>query len=235
MNRIIRLAFAGTFLGLASTHATAGFPIQKFVVCPLTGNEFEIVGTPSCTHRGFNMALGANTSCDFATDLPQCPDSGLPLYRDFTQEELERLQDLVATESYAAARSRSRYYLAWFVEDHLQGKADLDRRFVLLLNGLALDPEHTFADAEYLDLVLTEAESGIPRLDDGSQPFYTALTAFIETHAGRHDRAETILDQLSRLPTAKDNETLATYIDAIQRCLADSYAETCDPRYAVIF
>lgn len=78
--------------------AFAGMPVETPFTCPVGGEEFVITDTMSCSEMGRTMLLRPVTSCDFVTRLPVCPGNGFPAYRDATEEELARLDTLVASE-----------------------------------------------------------------------------------------------------------------------------------------
>ncbi len=216
------------FCLLLSAPASAGIPVPEHVTCPIDGLIFEVTGTASCSYFGYTMALAPVTSCDFVTHMPQCPGSGFPVYRDFTDDEVARLRDLVASDAYAAVSAQSPYYVAWYAEDYL-GTDDAWLRFNLLARGLARDPGHTLADTAYLELMASEAPDALPGADPESRPFYTALTAFALIHAGHDGDAAAMLDELEASGDTAANDYLRAYVGAVRQCLADPASEFCDP------
>jgi hypothetical protein len=55
-------------------------------------------------------------SWTFPLALPECPDNGLVLYKDYTPEEVAKLEPLVASEAYQALRKEDTpYYRAYWL------------------------------------------------------------------------------------------------------------------------
>lgn len=99
------------------------------VVCPLTGERFTFTGD-----YGSYTAFGK--SLDFEplvmgmlrrspSSLPQCPGSGLPLYRTFKPDEVEKLRAMVETPAWQERRAvDSAQYLVAYTQYVLGEKQD---------------------------------------------------------------------------------------------------------------
>ena len=201
--------------------AQAGIPFNRPVTCPIDGREFTVRSTLSCTQFGYRMSLGPISSCDWITRLPICPGSGFPVYRDFTPGEAEAARILVDTPGYAAARARSPWYLAWFVETRLGGDPVVGLR--LLISGLGFD-RAAFDSPDYRAHILKVSTPLLPRLEVQERGMIRALGAFLLIHQGDTEAASAVIRTLRHEP-----DPPAQYLDAIEACIADRNARTCDP------
>ena len=173
------------------------------------------------------MSLTPITSCDYVTELPLCSDSGLPVFREFTDREIEALRSIVKTDAFAAAKARSPYYLAWFVEDRLRGR-ESPIKVNLLTHGLARDSRNTLSDPAYMDLVIAEIESIIPVLSEEDRPFHWALLAFLLFHTDRPDEASTHLERAKTAGRTQGRD-FSTYVKAVELCLSNQDEIFCRP------
>jgi hypothetical protein len=110
---------AGLMLAGFATPAAAGIPTSEKVKCAVGGKSFTITGTMSCSRFGGSQdfLFKVESSCDFVTKLPQCPDNGLPMYKEFTAAEVALLKNYLKGPEFVALRGRSRYDLAKKTDD----------------------------------------------------------------------------------------------------------------------
>jgi hypothetical protein len=97
---------------------TAAAPID--VVCPLTGEHFTTYGGSfSCSGRSMDFEPSGK-GCARPFPIPQCPDSGLPIYRTFTLGELSLLRKTVSSSEWkqrlALAKGNTHYLTAYIQE-----------------------------------------------------------------------------------------------------------------------
>jgi hypothetical protein len=108
---------AAAFAALAvSAPAGAGKPVTKTMTCPIGGGSFEFTTTASYTTLGERPDGKPFGSWTFPLAIPECPANGLVLYKDYTPEEIARLEPLVASEAFQALRKEDTpYYRAYWL------------------------------------------------------------------------------------------------------------------------
>jgi len=95
--------------------AAAGTPTQVKVKCPLGGQEFSHTTTASYSTFGSRPDGKPYANWLLPLMLPICPVNGLVVYRDFSEAEVARLADLIATPAYRELRNTETAYFraAW--------------------------------------------------------------------------------------------------------------------------
>ncbi len=205
--------------------ASAGIPVETTLTCPIGGEQFSITDTASCSQFGERtMSFAPISTCDFVTRLPQCPQNHLPMYKDFSEDELAILREFMVSETYDSMVDRSRYYMAYIIERQLGGGGEVSP-FWLLLNGLWYDPENTFSDPEYLSEFLAEARAEISKESEENRPFVQSIAAFVQMKAGDHSAARALMSAANVV----DIPYLQAFHRAIEACMADAGSEFCDP------
>ncbi|PHR51491.1 MAG: hypothetical protein COA47_17960 [Robiginitomaculum sp.] len=222
MNFRSYLTFA---LTLAASSAFAGIPTEEEITCPIGGEEFMITGTLSCSVMGATMSLGRITSCDWVTVLPICPTLGLPLYRDFTADEIIALTDFVQTEEYKHLYGQPSWLRAYGVAVFL-GEEQTNQSLSLLLSMLRRESETFFADAEALDLLVAEWAALREGYGD-DRPYISANIAYALGHVGRDSEAERLLDDA--LAHSDGSDFLDAYIEAAENCIGKTAEGDCAP------
>jgi hypothetical protein len=104
---------------LAAALAPAGAPaatlVHKTMTCPIGGATFDYaapVSTTAFVARPDGKPYG--TAAPAA--LPECPDNGLILYKDYDEAEVAKLKPLVASDEYQALRKDGgQYYRAYWL------------------------------------------------------------------------------------------------------------------------
>lgn len=105
-------------LAFAPAAAEAGMPVTRRVTCPIGGRSFDFATTASYSTWGARPDGRPFGSWQFPLALPECPDNGLVVYRDFSDEEVERLRPIVASDEYQALRRNgetSYYRASWLM------------------------------------------------------------------------------------------------------------------------
>ncbi len=202
-------------------------PEQQSRTCPVGGETFRREVVPNCTETGkYRMSLAALGTCETANLIPQCPANFLPLYKDFSDQELENVREFMRFETYDSAVDQSRYYLAYLVERYI-GQPDSLIGFSLLLEGLWKDPDHSWNDPVYLDAFTFEATGIQTRVPPQDLPFYQAMLAFVYIKLAQPDKALPLLQTASQAPDALP--LLTAYITSIKQCANDPASPFCNP------
>jgi hypothetical protein len=101
---------------LASAPAGAATPVTETMTCPIGGASFEFATTASFSTFGERPDGKPYGSWTFPSPLPECPNNGLVLYKDYDSEEVAKLEPLVASEAYQALRAGdTQYYRAYWL------------------------------------------------------------------------------------------------------------------------
>jgi hypothetical protein len=86
------------------------------MTCPIGGGSFDFKTTGSYTTWGERPDGRPYGSWTFPLALPECPDNGLVLYKEYSAEEVAKLEPLVASEAYQALRkAETPYYRAYWL------------------------------------------------------------------------------------------------------------------------
>ncbi|MBL9051285.1 MAG: hypothetical protein JNK19_14335 [Tabrizicola sp.] len=223
MRAIILAAFV---VGLFQTAVIAGEPTEEIIICPVGKERFTVVGTNSCSTMGAHMSLRPVTSCDFALGLPVCPKNGLPVYRDFERAEIKRLRAFMKTDEYKALLTESPYLRAYEIEAHLVGEHS-PLAFDLLRQGIWRDRDAVSRDADFLDLLVQEAELAVDVVDAEDKPYILAMIAYELGYAGRNSEAKAWLKRASK--AAQGDDFLLGYLAAVRKCLGRMNTDACLP------
>lgn len=220
----------GLLLAGLATPAVAGIPTTETIKCPVGGKAFTVTGTASCTTFGGSQDffLKAQTSCDFVTKLPQCPDNGFPVYKDFTPAEAALLADYMKTSAYAATAGRSRFHIAKRLDDFLASKGSKPVfNFWYLLGGLQYDRERTLVDAEYMGWLRAAGRADLAGARPEDAPIMRLVTAYAHYLAGEFSTAEADLAPLRTDATIKDNKFAQAYLARLDECLRSKDVSRC--------
>lgn len=129
---MLKLLAFGAVVGLAfPVSATTFAPVEQ--TCPVGGKKFSSMAMMSTTTWGAlpdGMPLGVGPN---PAPLPQCPENGLVLYRDFDAASRTKLPAIVLTDTYQSQRrTETPRYLAYVTATAL---GDEDNRLWLLLGA----------------------------------------------------------------------------------------------------
>jgi hypothetical protein len=103
-------------LALPTAAATAGTPVVRKMTCPIGGKAFDFATTGSYSTAGARPDGKPYGSWTFPLALPECPDNGLVLYKEYEPAEVEKLAPLVASDAYQALRREDTpYYRAYWL------------------------------------------------------------------------------------------------------------------------
>ncbi len=112
----MRNLFLAAAFALAPAAASAQPPAAETMTCPVGGGSFSFTPTGSVTATGERPDGKPFGSTTFPVAVPECPDNGLVLYKDYTAEEVAKLEPMVASEAYQALRREDTpYYRAYWL------------------------------------------------------------------------------------------------------------------------
>ncbi|WP_193369023.1 hypothetical protein [Pelagibius marinus] len=219
------LRFCLLFL-LSGSSAWAGIPIDKSVTCPVGGEEFTITGTASCTTMGRTMSFRPQTSCDFITRLPVCPSNGLPIFDEFTEDQIAELTSFLKSSEFKEIKALPPWQRAYALAVHL-GQSETEEAFWLLQNSMWYETASFFESRIALDQLLHEAEFELKRAPENTKPYINSVLAYALAYVGRIEESKERLKLAEQAPGAP--EYLRKYISAIRACQADIASENCQP------
>jgi hypothetical protein len=195
-----RFAFSGAALAafaamLAPPAAAAPTGAARTMKCPIGGAEFEwtpMLPPAALGYRPDGKPYGAGAA---PPALPECPDNGLILYKDYSADEIERLAPLVASGDYQALRRDAQYYRAYW----LMKQMGVDSRLSLLalLQAAWQSDDRPEMRARYLAEFAEETGKVEPRPEDINWIGMEARAIDALRELGRFDEAEA---RLARVP-----------------------------------
>lgn len=111
--RLIALCLAGA--AVLTAPALAQGSAKQTMTCPIGGGSFDYVvpvGAPPLGERPDGKPYGTPAP----NPLPECPANGLVLYKDYTPDEVAKLEPLVGSDDYQALRrADTQYYRAYWL------------------------------------------------------------------------------------------------------------------------
>jgi len=199
------------------------------LICPVGGERFQAPAAVSCdtTYRLSMLLMPIGCPPD---PLPQCPQNFLPIYRDFSAEELPILAQYMQSESYESNVDFSPYYLAYIIEKHLNGP-DNNLPARLLHQGLWQNPALVSEDPEYMAALAYELEPNFtPATPDGNA-MLLAMLAFTQLLAGNPEAGH---GYLVRAESQTANIVLTqNYLAAVSACFTDQSLPFCTATAAI--
>lgn len=210
------------WLGLSTT-ALAGTPVSEQVTCALGGERFTHQTTAAYTTFGQRPDGKPYGSWRFPLALPECPKSGLVMYRAFTKDERARLPALLADPVFVdLRRGQTPYYRAAWLEHALQPRSSVTAW--LLLNASWEADDESLRKAryqdEFIDAVAVLGPDAAPRERFALQ--VRAANALREL--GRFDAAGAALKAVPRDPLDTDASSPAwtAFLDGLDRAITRS-------------
>ena len=150
------------------------------------------------------MSLRPVTSCSQVEDLPRCPKTGLPLFRAYSDDELERIADFIGTPTYQQASKGSPYYLAYLIEQRLTLGEDPVQEFRPLWFGTWFSPyKESFGDPSYMKAYRAAAVDSLAADGEHDKNLLKAVIAYGYYQAGDKDGAKKLVDELITAKFAK--------------------------------
>ena len=115
------LVFAAALAALTATGAGAqtakpAKPAARPMTCPIGGGSFSYLPVAPPVVQGERPDGRPYGNVRFPIALPECPDNGLVLYKDYDSAEAAKLGPLVASEAYQGIRKgETQYYRAYWL------------------------------------------------------------------------------------------------------------------------
>ncbi|MCP4817918.1 MAG: hypothetical protein GY883_01935 [Shimia sp.] len=215
---------------LTTAPALAGTPVSKPMTCPVGGETFEITTPSSCSTMGRTMSFRPMTTCDWQTHMPTCPSNGLPIYRNFSPDDIARLEQHLTSAKWAEDRKLRPIQRAYALADHM-GDTAAPYGFFMLLNAMWYETRTFFENEAQKQAFFAAAEQEIKVSRDGNGPFFQAILAYALAHDGQNARAEYEVEQVKAKMEIDPElpDFLRQYIAAIEACLPDMSAPICAP------
>ena len=208
-----RLILAAAFAA-APLAAAGAAPTSQAMTCPIGGASFTYTRPAPQSVPG-TRPDGKPYGAVAPPPLPECPDNGLVLYKEYSAEEVAKLEPLIASPAFQAMReSDTQYYRAYWLMKEM-GLAPEDYLWVLLQASWQADGKPELR-ARYLG-ELVEASAKVP-------PNPSSLNwVGMEAHAinalrelGRFDEARSRIDMVSLQPLDVQIPTGAASNPAVQ-------------------
>lgn len=227
-----RNLYLGLTLATLATAGIAGIPTSDTLVCPVGGKKFSVTGTMSCSTFGGSQDffLKVETSCDFVTRLAQCPENGLPLYKEFAKDEVALLKDYVQSEEYRALAGRSRFAIAKKVDDYLVSKGSKSAfGFWYVLGGLQHDREATLADPEYMVWLREKGTVELTTAKGLDAAIIRLVMAYSSYLAGDFEAASAGMATVRADTEVKDHWLVQAYLTRLGACVEARDVKLCPP------
>ncbi|WP_159082308.1 hypothetical protein [Paragemmobacter aquarius] len=225
----VRVLALAVFVASSSQPARAGEAIVETLSCPIGNETVNYVGTTGCTYFQRSMSLKPITSCDFVDQVPQCPIYKFPMYRQFSEKEVERIQAFSKTDAYLTGAGSSRFYLAYIIENEL-ALENHKLKFELLLNGFWYDSASTYKDDTFFDAAFKEGKRYIETTEPDQQAFIRAVFAFARVTRGEKEVALRQIERVRSSSGYKDS-FLPKYLLLLEKCANKPEAPDCQPDY----
>jgi hypothetical protein len=194
---------------VAKPAAAKPAPAAEKMTCPIGGAAFTYAVKPAAPGIGLRPDGKPYGNGVYPTALPECPDNGLILYKDYSAEEVEKLTPLVASESYQALRSETQYYRAYWLMKAMG--VESGRYLLALLEAAWQADDRPELRARYLAEFAEESAKVAPAPDDMNW-------------IGMEGRAINALRELGRFDDAAAR-LRALSLDAIQAPVLDTGTE----------
>lgn len=190
-------AWMALLLSLAF-EARAGSPMPIEMKCPVGGKKFTYISTASMSQWGSRPDGKPYGSWTFPMPLPECPDNGLVMYRDFTRDEVRKLKTLLAGGAYGQLRGvDTPYYRAYWLMNEL-GDAAENRAWVL--QQAIWESDQDLARKQRYQAELVARVHDLAKPDAGQDDLGWIILQFRAANAlrelGHFDEATSLLDSV---------------------------------------
>ncbi|WP_132859364.1 hypothetical protein [Shimia isoporae] len=162
--------------------------------------------------------------------MPACPTNGLPIYREFSTEEISHLENHLETEDWKRDRKLPPLQRAFALAEHM-GDTTAPFGFFMLLNAMWYEPTSFLKNDEQKDAFFAAAAVEIEENRDGNGPFFQAILAYTLALDAQTGRATSELTKAREKTEANPNlpDFLRQYISSIEACLPDINVADCAP------
>ncbi len=189
----------------ATAAGPAARPAAQQMTCPIGGSSFTYTRPGVQRVRG-TRPDGKPYDAAAPLPLPECPDNGLVLYKEYSPEEVAKLEPLIASARYQALReSDTQYYRAYWLMKEL-GVGPEDYLWALLQASWQADGKPELR-ARYLGELIEDSAKVAPDTADLNWIGMEAHAINALRELGRFDEARSRLDMVPlqpldvRLPT----------------------------------
>jgi hypothetical protein len=180
----------------ATARATAPAPQQ--MTCPIGGGSFTYTPPaprPTTGTRPDGKPYGVTAP----PALPECPDNGLVLYKEYTPEEVAKLEPLVASPAFQALReSDAQYYRAYWLMKEM-GLGPEESLWALLQASWQVEDKPELR-SRYLTELIESSAKAAPNPADLNWVGMEAHAINALRELGRFDEARSRIDMLSLQP-----------------------------------
>jgi len=191
---ILAAALAAGPLAAPAAAATT----SETMTCPIGGASFTFGRGDSDVRSGTRPDGKPYGTSTYPSPLPECPDNGLVLYKQYTPEEVAKLEPIVASDAYQALRtSDTSYYRAYQLMKQM-GLGPEDYLWALLQASWQADAKPELK-TRYLTELVEGSAATTPQPDDLNWIGMEARSANALRELGRFDEATARID---RIPTA---------------------------------
>lgn len=211
---------------VASTPVSSGIPAEKEMSCPIGGETFTITTTLSCGDEGRTISFRPVTTCDFVTRLPVCPSNGLPIYKGFSPNELERITLFLETDNYQELLKISPFLRAYQLEKSLTEQRTSES-FGLILHAMWWESETFYISESTVASFAQEAEAEFSRAPQQDQAILAGITAYVLAVAGNTEEARIWLEKANA--AIAPNDYIAHYLATIRNCFSKMASNECQP------
>ena len=201
----------------------AGTPVSEQMTCPVGGERFTHQTTASYTTFGQRPDGKPYGSWRFPLALPECPKSGLVMYRAFTRDERARLPALLADPVFVDLRqSQTAYYRAAWLEHALQPRSSVTTW--LLLNASWEADDDSLRKARYQDEFIDAVSVLGPDAAPMERFALQVRAANALRELGRFDQASAALKAISRdaLDADPGRAAWTAFLDGLARATTRS-------------
>jgi hypothetical protein len=179
--------------------AYAATPVARDMTCPIGGGAFKFAPPASYSTSGTRPDGKPIGQSAFPLPLPECPDNGLVLYKEYSPDEVAKLEPLIASDEYKAMRGAdTQYYRAYWLMKAMGVDAE-DYLWVLLQASWEAESKPELRQRYLTELAETSAAVA-PKLDDLNWVGMEARAVNALRELGRFDEALARLDQISLVP-----------------------------------
>lgn len=192
---------AGAVLAALAMQAQALTFMKVDLVCPLDGEKFQATLAGSGTSFGQYLDLKPYGPTAAPWPLAKCPASGFVMYKDkFTEEELARLREYVASAEYRAMKDvHSNYYLATKLRAHLGEQKPKLAYFLLQASWEARGHYERYASEALEAYQELAGADGEPKQKLSAE----LIAGELERRLGRFDAAKARFARVAQLDEAK--------------------------------
>ena len=202
----------------AASAPPAAAPAAQTIACPIGGAEFRYSARPPGIVIGERPDGRPYGQGAFPAALPECPGNGLVLYKEYSAEEVARLEPLVASEGYRALlKDDTQYYRAYWL---MREMGEEPQRYLWALLQASWEAEgKPELRARYLG-ELAEASAKVPaRTNDLNWIGMEARSINALRELGRFDEAAA---RLAKVPLASLQAPMPTGAAATKPAIAQA-------------